>query len=300
MAPFLEDVGPTVTIPPSAVEIFKYFLTDSICEMIVTQSNLYAKEAMGKEKYSEWVKVSVEELRAYFGLRILMGIVKLPALSMYWSKDTALNQHEVTSRISRNRFQEITRYIHFADNSTLTQRGQPGYDRLGKVRPVMKALKERFLANYSPNCEQAVDEAMISFQGRSSLKQYLPAKPVKRGIKVWCRADSHNGYLSEIQVYTGQSATGEREVNLGGRVALDLARRLEGKHYHLYFDNFFTSYTLLSSLLSKGVYACGTARQGYRGFPESLKMKNKGKREERRLGLLKRYIQLDLQTYKTV
>ena len=179
--------------------------------MIVTQSNLYA---MGEEKYSEWVKVSVEELQAYFGLRILMGIVKLPALSMYWSKDTALNQHEVTSRISRNRFQEITRYIHFADNSTLTQRGQPGYDRLGKVRPVMEALEERFLANYSPNCEQAVDEAMIPFQGRSSLKQYLPAKPVKRGIKVWCRADSHN---SEIQVYMGQSATGEREVNLRGR-----------------------------------------------------------------------------------
>ena len=39
----------------------------------------------------------MEELQDYFGLRILMEIVKLPALPMYWSKDTALNQHEVTS-----------------------------------------------------------------------------------------------------------------------------------------------------------------------------------------------------------
>ena len=148
----------------------------------------------------------------------------------------------------------------------------------------MDAVQERFLHNYNPNCEQAVDEAMIKFQGRSSLKQYLPAKPVKRGIKVWCGADSHNGYLCQFQVYTGQASSGEREVNLGGRVVQDL------KHYHLYFDNFFTSFALLTSLLSKGVYACGTARQGYRDFPECLKMKNKGKREERRLGLLKRYV----------
>ena len=130
---------------------------------------------------------------------------------------------------------------------------------------------------------------MIPFQGRSSLKQYLPAKPVKRGINVWCRADSHNGYLCEFQVYTGRSPSGDRVVNLGGRVVLDLARRLEGK-YHLYFDNFFTSVTLFSNLQSRGVYARGTARQGYKGFPEALNMKSKGKREERRLGLNTRYI----------
>ena len=40
---------------------------------------------------------------------------------------------------------------------------------------------------------------MIPFQGRSTLKQYMPAKPVKRGIKVWCRADTHNGYMCEFQ-----------------------------------------------------------------------------------------------------
>ena len=34
---------------------------------------------------------------------------------------------------------------------------------------------------------------MIRFKGRSSLKQFMPMKPIKRGIKVWVRADSHNG-----------------------------------------------------------------------------------------------------------
>ena len=82
----------------------------------------------------------------------------------------------------------------------------------------------------------------------------MPAKPIKRGIKVWCRADSHNGYLCEFQVYTG--AAGSSEMGLGASVVLDLAKELEGKQYHLYFDNFFTLTSLLSTLLTKGVYMC--------------------------------------------
>ena len=40
---------------------------------------------------------------------------------------------------------------------------------------------------------------MIKFQGRSSLKQYMPMKPIKRGIKVWTLADK-NGFFSGVQV----------------------------------------------------------------------------------------------------
>ena len=76
------------------------------------------------------------------------------------------------------------RFLHFADNSSLPERDDPQYDRLGKVRPVMEKLQERFTEVYQPHCENAIDEAMIPFQGRSTLKQYMPAKPVKRGIKV--------------------------------------------------------------------------------------------------------------------
>ena len=59
---------------------------------------------------------------------------------------------------------------------------------------------------------------MIKFQGRSSLKQYMPLKPVKRGIKVWLLADSRNGYFSKFNVYTGKGATAEK--GLGMRVVI--------------------------------------------------------------------------------
>ena len=43
------------------------------------------------------------------------------------------------------------------------------------------------------------------------MKQYLPMKPVKRGFKVWVRADSVNGYFCDFNVYTGRSESGDTE-----------------------------------------------------------------------------------------
>lgn len=285
IAPFVQPVGPTVSIPQSELSVFTLFFTDEICKTITDQSNLYAEQVLG-DKYVEWEKITVEELRAYFGFMVLMGLVSLPAIDDYWRRDPLLHYSPIADRISRKRFREIHRFLHFADNSSLLEHGDPGYDRLGKVRPMIKMLQERFLAVYQPHCENAIDEAMIPFQGRSTLKQYMPAKPIKRGIKVWCRADAHNGYMSEVQVYEGKSDSAES--GLGKRVVLDLAKRLEGKKYHIYFDNFFSSVSLLETLLSMGIYACGTARQNYTDFPETLKMRGKSKSEMNRHGLTKR------------
>ena len=199
ISPFTQPVDPTVNIPSSVVEVFELFFTEHICVYIVEQTNTYAREVLG-EKYDSWDKVTVGELRAYFGFMLLMGLVSLPALDDYWRRDTFLRYSPIADRISRDHFRDIHRFLHFNSNSNLPLVEEPGHDRLGKVRPVMEALQERFSQLYQPHCANAVDEAMIPFQGRSSLKQYMPAKCVKRGIKAWCRADAVNGYM--CQVYT--------------------------------------------------------------------------------------------------
>ena len=73
---------------------------------------------------------------------------------------------------------------------------------------------------------------MIKFQGRSSLKQYMPLKPVKHGIKVWVLADSSNGYFSKFEVYTGKGATAEK--GLGMRVVKALTSELKGQNHHVF------------------------------------------------------------------
>ena len=106
----------------------------------------------------------MEELRAYFvGFMLLMGLYPKPP--QVTTGGVTLSSTMPPLQIeSPETARPLQRYLHFADNSLLHESGEPGYDRLGMVRPI-------------------IDEAMIPFQGRSSLKQYMPAKPVKKGDK---------------------------------------------------------------------------------------------------------------------
>ena len=70
----------------------------------------------------------------------------------------------VAGRISLTRFFELHRYLHFADNSTLSPPGSPGYDRLGKIATIIDMLSEQFAAVFNPGKEFCVDEAMIPFK----------------------------------------------------------------------------------------------------------------------------------------
>ena len=83
---------------------------------------------MMEERYSQWQIITIEELQAYMGFMILMGIVRLPALDDYWKVDEVFYYAPIAKRISRERFWEIYKYLHFADNILLPIRGQPGYD----------------------------------------------------------------------------------------------------------------------------------------------------------------------------
>ena len=99
---------------------------------------------------------------------------------------------------------------------------------------------------------------MINFQGRSSVKQYMPLKPTKQGIKMWVLGDSQTGYFTKFDVYCGKGYSPEK--NLGTRVVktLTLQRHSEEVPSHLLQQ-------LREELLEKdGVYACGTARKDCR------------------------------------
>ena len=196
--------------------------------------------------------------------------MKLPTINDYWRKDGIFHYQAIANRITRDRFYEIHRYLHFVDNSTLAGYGEPDYDKLGKVRPILTVLNERFLEVYQPGCHQSIDEAMVPFKGRSSLKQYMPKKPVKRGFKIWMRADGKNGYVSEFEVYTGKKGD-QVEKGLGEGVVRRLTHNILNRNHQVYFDNFFTSINLLVYLLKNGTYASGTLRTNRVGFPCQLK-----------------------------
>ena len=267
--PFECLVGPNTLIPDNPLDIFQLFFTDEILQVIVDASNQYAGSTMPAERFSKWAKYTFDDLKAYLGFQILMSINRLPSFADYWSKNPNMRYGPVADRISRDRFRELQRYLHFVDNSTVIPRGQKGHDRLGKVRPILTYITQKCKEVYSPHKEVTVDEAMIKFQGSSSLKQYLPMKPTKRGIKVWVLGDANNGYFSNLSVYTGKEGI-KSEEGLCTKVVKNLTTELKGLHHHAYFDNYFTSLSLMEDLLTDGIYACGVARKDRKYFPPQL------------------------------
>ena len=224
---FEHHVGPTCIVPPSASGAFFLFFTSALFQLVVDETNWYAAECLG-EKFEYWEQVTVDELKAYLGFMILMGVVRLPSIADYWRTDDIFHYAPIASRISKNRFFDIQRYLHFTANSTLPPPSSPQYDKLGKIKPIIKILCEQFSTTYHLHREVSVDEAMIPFKGRSTMKQYMPKKPVRRGLKVWTLADAHNGYVSTIDVYTGRKGD-TTEHGLGARVVKDLCLDLNLK-----------------------------------------------------------------------
>ena len=272
--PFRGSPGPTGPISDDPLELFSAFFTEELLEAIVHETNRYAAQYLATnhpDNTPEW-QTNAEELKAYLGFMVLMGINELPEIRDYWSRDPCLHYSPIASRITRNRFEEICRYLHFIDNDTLPARGEVGYHRLQKILPIITAINKVCLENYNPCCENSIDEAMIPFKGRSSLKQYMPLKPVKRGFKVWVRADSWNGYFCEMEVYTGKAEDGTTEMNLGERVVLKLTEKIAGMNHQVFIDRYFTSVRLFSTLLQHNVYACGTVIATRKQFPEEVKV----------------------------
>ncbi|XP_064596339.1 piggyBac transposable element-derived protein 4-like [Liolophura sinensis] len=171
--------------------------------------------------------------------------------------------------MARDRFEKILQYFHYNDSTTNPARGDANHDKIHHVRPVFSIVQRRLVENYRPHKSVTLDKAMIPFRGRVSYRQYLPAKPCKFGVKVWQLADSSNGYVYQMEVYTGKQDTG-REVGLAWRVVWDLTRVLSGKSHHIYMDNYFSSPQLYQDLLKDDLYGCGTCRLNRKGWPDAL------------------------------
>jgi hypothetical protein len=69
----------------------------------------------------------------------------------------------------------------------------------------------------------------MRFKGRSSMRQYMPQKPIKWGYKCWCACDTTNGYVYNMDVYQGASANLD-EAGLGATVVQRMMEPLY--HYH--------------------------------------------------------------------
>ena len=141
-------------------------------------------------------------------------------------------------------------------------------EQVGKVRPVLDVLEKTFPACYKLGKNTSVDESMIAYSAVLGFLQYIPMKPIKKGIRLWARSCSETGYMDWFNVYLGQRECYPK--GLGHHIVSNLTDGIQRSNGHLYMDNFFTSCQLFSDPLENGLYACGTTQPQWSGFPQLI------------------------------
>ena len=108
---FTLPIGPTdgTKMETTPLQIFKLFVTVSVLELIVEQTPLYSVQ---QEAFFDF---TFEDLFAFIGINIAMGMIRLPRVHDYWSTKPMLRMPWFSAIMPRNKFIKISRYLHVVD-----------------------------------------------------------------------------------------------------------------------------------------------------------------------------------------
>ena len=244
------------------IDLYALFVSDTIIDMIVLETNRYAQQKIDaarvtrRSRLVSWKPTDREEMKRFFGIVIYMGLVVKPEIQLYWSKSTLYDDPFVPKLMSRERFEILYRCLHFVDNTAHLN----SQDKLYKVRPLIDLLVNNFQSVYKPGSKLVVDESMVPFRGRLDIKQYIPGKAHKYGMKVY-KACTPEGYTWNLEVHVGKGDNTAGLNSTESRV-VNLCNEMLGKGCTIYSDNYYTSVILAEYLLVKKTYICGTVRPG--------------------------------------
>ena len=262
---FTEATGPAARTKRenSPLKMLTLFLSEPIFDLILDQTRLFATQN------NDFFDITKEELLAFLGINIAMGMFLHPRVHDYWSTKPMFRMPWFSAIMSRDK---INRYLHMADSSKQKKRGENGYDPLYKVRPLIQKTLELFPKYYQPKQDLAIDEMMVGTRCRVHFLQYIPKKPTKWGIKLFVNSESSTGYVLTYDVYVGSSESNEKGHT--HKTVMKLMSNYLNKNHKLFSDNFYTSPILYKDLLDNGTYACGSVRTNRKYFPDELKNNN--------------------------
>ena len=151
-----------------------------------------------------------------------MGFNRLPSTNCYWSGKPSMGNTLLQSTFSRDRFKLLLSKLYMNKPEKPSSAGKLHY-----IEELIGCLKHTFQRFRQDSSFQSVGESMTKFKSRSTLKQYLPMKLVKRGIKLWMRCDALTGYTYDMNVYAGKKGSPNPVGSLGERVVGALASTIK-------------------------------------------------------------------------
>ena len=264
------------------VDYFQLFFPDSLLRLIVEETNRYAHQYLEAHpdlppfsRFRSWHDTNSEEIKAYCGLQIAMGFCRKPEIADYWSTYW-LTHTDFGSVMSRNRYELLSSFLHFANNEDRIPRGQNGHDPLFKVKKMLDIVNPLYGEVFCPGRDLSLDESMIRFKGRLYFKVYSPNKPIRWGIKQYALCEARTGYALKLITYSGQNTVpllGDGGVT--SSVVQHLLKDYEDKGHIVYMDNYYSSPQLFNVLEEKSIGACGTVRESRKNMPKTFPSKMK-------------------------
>ncbi|XP_070395386.1 piggyBac transposable element-derived protein 4-like [Dermacentor albipictus] len=179
----------------TALQFFKFLCPVEVFKMIREESLRYSIQCRPEKPLT----LSVEELERFVGMALYMSIIQLPSTRDYSS--SSIGHHKVADVMCLNRWEELKRFLHFNNNETFVAPAEIGHNKLHKVRTLLNKLLEQL--KIIPREEKlCIDEQIVPFKGRSSLKQYNPTKPHRWGHKVFALSGV-SGFCYDFEVFSG-------------------------------------------------------------------------------------------------
>jgi len=217
-------------------------------------------------------KVTKEKIEKYIAIILLMGIVKVPNSRMYWNESDLFGNTYFKRIMSGKQFRFINEFIHFNDN----KQQNISKDKLFKISPIIDYLNIKWFENMPENYNKmySIDESMIAYRGRLKMLQYIPSKPTKYGIKVYCLSHSESSYVQRWHIYTGRAYGGLKP----SEVVSTFLEHCQ-PNSHLFFDSLFSSSKLFQELIHKNFFFTGSLSKGRSGFPNKPKNNEIGNHE---------------------
>ncbi|XP_058789554.1 piggyBac transposable element-derived protein 4 [Phymastichus coffea] len=250
----------------------KKIITVEIVDIIVRCTNQKAKAVFenynvnNPESNRSWRPVTMQEMYAFIGILICSGAnnSNTDHTSEMW-KSTSYPLYRAAMGI--NRFRAILRFIRFEDANTRQERSEQ--DKAVPIRDVWKMFNSNLAKLYKPTENLTIDEQLYPYRGHTKFTQYIPSKPAKYGIKIWCICDTENAYPLKGIIYT-EKIGNVREKNQGERVVKELAAPFKNSGRNITMDNYFTTLPLAKHLLSWKLTITGTLRKNKPYIPKEM------------------------------
>ncbi|XP_072050602.1 uncharacterized protein [Amphiura filiformis] len=266
--------GPTFQKLPEPMDYFLMFMSITIISSIAKWTNKAMKTA------GQHVQTSVEEIKAWIGIHLVMGLVRIPYYQDYWSKHLGYRNNLIASTMSRHRFDTLSSFLHGNDPDVEPlprpdQTDKPAVEKkdlqkqLGPVMPVWEEVILNSQKNFNLGHNVTIDEAMVKYRGfrATTRKFFMPLKPIRSGFKLYALADSITGYTANFitHPFNGGKPSTMKDI------AMTVMRPFLFRFHHLFTDKLYTSVNLANDLLANETYLTGTVKSNSSGLPEDFK-----------------------------